>query len=108
MRRGELWWAGLREPVKTRPVLLLSRNEVYDRRGYVTVAPVTSTLRPIASHVSVGVPEGLRRESAVNLDDLQTIDKRLLDRRIGSLSAAKVREVDEAIRFALQLPPYKR
>ncbi len=37
-----------------------------------------------------------------------TINKRLLERRVGELSPAKMREVEEAIRFALQLPAYRR
>ncbi len=108
MRRGEVWWARLRLPTKARPVLLLSRGEAYSRRGYVTVAPVTRTLRPIASHVSLGPAEGLRSASVVNLDSIMTINKRFLERRVGELSANRMREVEEAIRFAVQLPAYKR
>ncbi|MBI2913306.1 MAG: type II toxin-antitoxin system PemK/MazF family toxin [Chloroflexi bacterium] len=108
MQRGEVWWARLPLPTKARPVLLLSRQEIYSRRGYVTAAPVTRTFRPIASHVSLGPAEGLRSASVVNLDSIMTINKRLLERRIGELSAAKMHEVEEAIRFALQLAPYAR
>ena len=61
MRRGEIWWAKLAPPVGKRPVLLLSRDEAYAVRELVTVAPVTTRIRHIASEVSLGPEEGLTR-----------------------------------------------
>jgi mRNA interferase MazF len=90
--------------MNTRPVVLLSRNDVYNVRGYLTIAPITSTIRSIDSHVRVGPEDGLRRRSVINLDDIQTINGRLLARRISVLSDAKMAQVNEAIRFALALP----
>jgi len=49
MRRGEVWWADLPLPVGRRPVVLLSRNEAYQVRDNVTVAPVTTRIRVIPS-----------------------------------------------------------
>ena len=106
MRRGEVWWANFPEPVKSRPVVLLSRDAVYQRRTHFTIAPVTSSIRPILSHVRVGPDDGLSLPSAVNLDDIQTIDRRRLGRRIVQLSEERMREVDEAIRYALDLPEF--
>jgi mRNA-degrading endonuclease toxin of MazEF toxin-antitoxin module len=40
----------------------------------------------------------------VNLDDLTTIPKSLIRERIAVLSADRMQQVDEAIRFALDLP----
>jgi len=94
--------------MNTRPVLLLSRDQAYSRRAYVTVAPVTRTVRLISSHVPLGPAEGLRTASMVNLDSILTIPKRLLELRIGQLSPDKMRGVEEAIRFALELPAYQR
>jgi len=39
----------------------------------------------------------------VNLDDLTTIPRSLIRERIAALSAERVQQVDEAIRFALDL-----
>ncbi|GAC1459449.1 MAG: hypothetical protein NVS1B1_04150 [Candidatus Limnocylindrales bacterium] len=47
--------------------------------------------------------DGFDRLCAVNCDTLLTIDKVLLERRFGSLSAPRLAEFDEALRFALQL-----
>ena len=86
MRRGEIWWANLPPPMKRRPVLLLSRNLVYERRAMITVAPVTSTIRRIDSMVPLGPEDGMPATCVVSLDDIQTISKTLLTDRITTLS----------------------
>jgi mRNA-degrading endonuclease toxin of MazEF toxin-antitoxin module len=39
-----------------------------------------------------------------NLDDIATIPKTLIKRRIAGLSVEKMQEIEAAIRFALDLP----
>jgi len=48
MKRGEVWWAELPEPIGHRPVLLLSRNRAYEVRNAVTVAEITQTIRALS------------------------------------------------------------
>ena len=103
MHRGELWWANLPQPVGPRPVILISRDRAIQVRDAVTVAQVTSTIRKIPVEVEVGQDEGLDHASVINCDVLLTIPKGLLTKRLGLISAAKRREVDEALRFALGL-----
>ncbi len=104
MRRGEIWWAELAPPAGgRRPVLLLSRNEAYAVRELVTVAPVTTRIRHIASEVPLGPEEGLPRPCVVNLDSITTIAKRSLHERLTSLSVEKLKEVEVALHFALAL-----
>jgi mRNA interferase MazF len=94
--------------MNTRPAVLLSRNEAYERRASVTVAPVTRRIRNFRGEVLIGIAEGLREESAVNLDDMQTVRLSRISNRIGRLSAHKMQDVEEAIRFVLGLPRYAR
>ena len=103
MRRGEIWWAELPEPAGRRPVVLLSRDEAYTVRELVTVAPVTTRVRDLPVEVSLGKPEGLARGCVANLDTITTIPKRCLVERVSLLSAAKLKELDSAIKFALGL-----
>ena len=103
MKRGEVWWATVD---KRRPVLLVSREEAYEVRAMVIVAPVTTTVRGFSVEVKLGKREGLPRECVVNLDWLVTLPKTDLVERAGALSAAKLRQVDEALRFALGLGPF--
>ncbi len=104
MRRGEVWWSQLSPPIGRRPVVLLSRDSAYRVRLAVTVAPVTRTIRNIPVEVSLDERDGLPSRCVANLDDIATIPKTLIKRRIAVLSAEKMQEVEAAIRFALDLP----
>jgi mRNA interferase MazF len=98
--RGEIWTYTFREPDKRRPVLVLTREEVIGLLHTVMVAPITSTIRGAPSEVIVGVDEGLRHESAVNLDHVQTVEQARLTRRLGQVSPAKMREICRALAIA--------
>lgn len=100
MKRGEIWWAIVD---KRRPVLLLSRQEAYAVRAMIIVAPVTTKVRGFSLEVKVGKREGLPRDCVLNCDWLVTVPKADLVERVGALSAAKLRQVDDALRFALGL-----
>lgn len=69
----------------------------------VIVAPATTTIRGFAAEVKVGPREGLQRPCVINCDWLVTIPKADLLERAGVLSAAKARQLDDALRFALAL-----
>ena len=97
---GELWEARVD---KGRPVVIVSRDDLRGQRARATVAHVTSHLRDAPTSVLVDHRDGLLQLSAVNCDELQTIPKTALLRRIGRLSIAKIEALDDALRFALQL-----
>ncbi len=103
MRRGEVWWSQLPPPIGRRPVVLLSRDSAYRVRVAVTVAPVTRTVRDIPVEVALDESDGLPSRCVANLDDIATIPKTLIKRRIAILSPEKMQEVEAAIRFALDL-----
>jgi len=103
MRRGEIWWAELAPPAGRRPVLLLSRDEAYAVRELVTVAPVTTRIRRIASEVLLGPEDGLPKACVVNLDTITTIARRSLQERLVTLSPEKLKAVEAALHFALGL-----
>ena len=103
MRRGEVWWAELDAPAGRRPVILLSRNEAYAVRSLVTVAPITTRIRHIPSEVLLGTDDGMPRECAANLDSITTIPKDCLRERLVSLAPEKLRDIADAIHFALGL-----
>ncbi len=103
MERGEVWWAKLPEPVKTRPVLILSRSKAVEIREYVTIAEITSTTREIPSEVGLGPEDDLPKKCVVNLDVINTIPKRLLVSRITKLKDSKLKEVEKSLKFALAI-----
>lgn len=70
---------------KSRPVLVLTRSQALDVLTHVTVAPITSTVRGIATEVPVGAANGLDHDSAVSCDNITSIPTRDLGRPIGLL-----------------------
>jgi mRNA interferase MazF len=100
VNRGEIWLYRFQAPDKRRPVLILSRQEVIPLLHTVMVAPITSTRRGAPSEVPIGVDEGLKHESAVNLDHVQTVERARLVTFVGSLSPAQMRHVCRALAIA--------
>ena len=103
MKRGEIWWANQPEPIGKRPVVLLSRDEAYRVRNAVTVAQVTTTVRDIPVEVALDENDGMPKKCVINLDTIATIRKSLLLERICSLRPAKVLQLNQALKFALDL-----
>ena len=103
MRRGEVWWARLDAPAGRRPVVLLSRDEAYERRELVTVAPVTTQIRHIPTEVPLGPADGMPKLCAANLETIQTIQKNRLVQLLTTLSPEKLAAVERAVKFALGL-----
>ena len=97
INRGQIWLHTFKHPDKRRPVVVLTRPEVIDLLGTVMVAPVTSTIRGAPNEVPVGVEQGLKNDSAVNLDYVQTVDKARLRKFVGTLDPDKMSEVDKAL-----------
>ncbi|MDQ6713947.1 MAG: type II toxin-antitoxin system PemK/MazF family toxin [Candidatus Dormibacteraeota bacterium] len=62
VKPGEIWWAELPRPAGRRPVILLSRDEAYEVRRLVTVAPVTTRVRGIPVEVPLSPKDGIPRD----------------------------------------------
>lgn len=102
MRRGEIYWADLGPPAGRRPVLVLARNAAIEVLSAVVVAPVSRTIRDIASEIRMGPEQGLPEECVASCDNLLTLPKdRVEGVPAGSLGPDKVIELDRALRFAL-------
>lgn len=103
MKRGEIRWYKFKAPDKQRPILILTRDSILEYLGEVTIAPITSTIREIPSEVSLSKDDGMRRDCAINFDHIQTVSKAKIGSLITTLSEKKLRDVREAIAFALNL-----
>ncbi|HVF45363.1 MAG TPA: type II toxin-antitoxin system PemK/MazF family toxin [Pyrinomonadaceae bacterium] len=102
MNQGDVYWYTFRAPDKRRPVLILTRNSAIAFLTGVTVAPLTSTIRGIPSEVLLTPAEdGVSADCAVNLDNIQTVQKAGLGARLTHLSLERMREVRAAVEFAL-------
>ena len=101
MQRGDIWWAELGTGAGRRPVLLLSRNEAYAVRELVTIAPLTTRIRGIASEVPLGVENRVPKTCVVNLDVINTVAKTCLKEYITTLDVVYMRKIEEALCFSL-------
>ena len=103
MRRGEIWWAELEPPAGRRPVVLLSRDEAYLVRSLVIVAPITTRIRHIPSEVPLAADDGMPQNCVATLDTITTVPKDCLRNRLVALSSQKMKEVEAAVHFALDM-----
>jgi mRNA interferase MazF len=90
MQRGEIWFAAT--PGGDRPVLVLTRDPVADRIGAVVVAALTRTRRGLVSELALTTDDGVPTASVVNFDNLHTIPRETLRRRVTTLSPGKMAE----------------
>ena len=100
LNRGEIWLLELPRPDKRRPVLILSRPSLIPLLHTVTVAAITSTLRGSPTEVELGIPEGLKQASCVNLCNLFTVHQSELSNFVGTVSREKMKEVCRALAIA--------
>jgi mRNA interferase MazF len=111
-KRGEIYLVEFdpargHEIQKTRPAVVI-QNDIGNKHSPVTiVAAVTSKLSPTPYPVEVVVPptkaNGLAVPSSVQLGQIRSMDKRRLLKRIGTLDAATMRKVNEALRISVGL-----
>jgi mRNA interferase MazF len=111
-RRGEIYLAAFdptvgREIRKTRPALII-QNDIGNRYGDLTIiAAITSKISPILYPVEVIVKpsraNGLHVISAILLDQIRTIDRQRLVKRVGKVDLSTIERVNEAIQISLGL-----
>src|ERR671920_849611 len=89
--RGEIWRAALDPTIgseiqKTRPCVIISPAEMHDYLRTMTVAPMTTGSRPAPYRI----PLRFRgKEGLVLLDQIRTLDKQRLARRLGKSARAR-------------------
>ena len=112
-KRGEIYFADL-DPVVgseqggVRPVLII-QNDLGNRyRPTVIVRAITSRLgkTKLPTHVVIPAGEsGLLKDSLILAEQVRTLEKRRLGRRVGQLPEELMRSVDDAMRVSLGFSP---
>ncbi|MBV9303753.1 MAG: type II toxin-antitoxin system PemK/MazF family toxin [Acidobacteriaceae bacterium] len=110
--RGEIYVCSFdptigHEIKKTRPALIV-QNDIGNRYSPLTiVAAITSAISPVPYPVEVILDptraNGLMVRSSIRLDQIRTIDRQRLIRRLGIVDAATMGKVDKAIQISLGL-----
>lgn len=98
--RGEVWWSELPE-IGRRPVVVLTRDAAIPRYRRVLVAPCTTTVRALPTEVGLDPDvDPVPRQSAVNLDSVESVSVGVLVERVGRLSDGRMREICAALNVA--------
>ncbi|MCP4085211.1 MAG: type II toxin-antitoxin system PemK/MazF family toxin [Actinomycetia bacterium] len=98
MQRGEIWFAAT--PGGDRPVLVLTRDPVAERIGSVVVAALTRTRRGLVSELELTTTDGVPTNSVVNFDNIHTIPRETLRRKVTALPAARMAEACRTLQAA--------
>ena len=88
---------------KTRPVLVLTREQVRPYLNSVTVAPITSAVCGLSTEVPVGKANGLDHDSVVSCDNIVTVPGSAIGKLIGYLPPAQEEALARAIAAAFDL-----
>lgn len=91
---------------KTRPALII-QNDIGNRFSNITIVAAISSKFQLPVHrtnVPIKAPEGgLSVDSVVRLDQIRSVDKRRLLKRLGAVKPTTLTKVDQAIKISLGL-----
>jgi mRNA interferase MazF len=100
---GEIWLADLGLAAKTRPVVIVSRQDPDPPRFLVLYVPLTTQRRDSLYEVPLPRLPFLDRESVANVQGLGSLPTVRPERKIGGLSAGIMERLKDALAFALDL-----
>ena len=109
-KRGEVWMLDLdptrgQEQAGTRPALVTS-VDLFNAgaAGLVIVCPITSKNKGVRTHVPVVPPEaGVSQSRYIKCEDVRSVSRDRLIRRLGEASPDTIREVESRLRILLGL-----
>ncbi|MGB8698715.1 MAG: type II toxin-antitoxin system PemK/MazF family toxin [Thermosynechococcaceae cyanobacterium] len=100
---GEVWLADLGLVAKTRPVVIVSRNDPQPPRALIIYVPLTTQYRGSGYEVILPKLRFLMRDSVANVQGLASIPIVRLERKLGILPDDVMLKIKQALCFALDL-----
>jgi mRNA interferase MazF len=100
---GEVWLADLGLAAKTRPVVIVSRDDPDPPRALILYVPLTTQYRQSRYEVVLLRLPFLEQHSVANVQGLGSLPTVRLERRLGMLPDAIMAQIKRALAFALDL-----
>ncbi len=109
--RGEIYLVNFDPTIgseisKTRPSLIIQNNIANENSPITIIAAITSKFddRLYPTEVLIEPPDGgLKTTSVILLNQIRSIDRQRLIKRIGAIGSGKLNEVDRAIQISFGL-----
>lgn len=106
IKRGDVFWVSFdpsqaTEIQKTRPAIVLSHDLINENSSRIIVAPITSNVKKVYSFEYEILSKDV--QGKVMIDQIRSIDKVRLKKRICSLSIKEMNELEPIIKFVLGL-----
>ncbi|MDJ0817496.1 MAG: type II toxin-antitoxin system PemK/MazF family toxin [Desulfobacterales bacterium] len=103
MNRGDVWLIDLGGRIGTRPVVILTRQNVLEYLNKVIVAEITTKGKGYPTETFIDQKANLPKPSYVQADNLHTVPKNRLERYLGSLDPNTMRTISRKLVLALEL-----
>ena len=103
MNRGDVWLIDLGGPIGTRPVLILTRQNVLKYLNKVIIAEITTQGKGYPTEIFINQKANLPKPSFVQADNLHTVPKKRLKKFLGVLDPETVLAVSQKVVLALEL-----
>ncbi len=113
IRNGTVYWVNFSpakgsEPKGRRPGLVIQNNVLNDSKlNTVVMVAITTTLKfgDLPGNVILRKSEAnLPKKCVVNVTQIKSVDKKSIREEIGTLSAQRLKEVQDGIKLILALP----
>ncbi|MCK5420672.1 MAG: type II toxin-antitoxin system PemK/MazF family toxin [Deltaproteobacteria bacterium] len=113
VRNGSIYWVDFSpakgsEPKGRRPGLVIQNNVLNDSKlNTVVMVAITTTLKfgDLPGNVILKKGEAnLPKKCVVNVTQIKSVDKKSIKEEIGTLSAQRLKEVQEGIKLIMELP----
>lgn len=93
------------EREKTRPCVVIQNNTGNKHSPTTILTTITSSIGKIYPHeVKISSNEGgLDKDSKIQLDQIYTVQKEHIQKKIGELSERRIEDIDQAIKVSLGL-----
>lgn len=112
IKRGDIFWADLGYQVGSeqcwkRPVLIIQNDVGNHYSPTVICAPLTAAIHKkddtLPTHVFITASGSLQKDSVVMLEQIRTVDKNRIDKKVCKLDEETMEKIDKALRISLGL-----